>query len=368
MLRGIRIVMTAFLLCLLLFGCSTKEEDPFGGLQIEPLRDAVVATNAPLPDAAAFLPAELVDTLTQRGISVRYAEPPSPDALGEQTADLVLCAQNGQMRTLSVSYRGIYDNVPPIVTGLRDRSALCGEGVVLRDGVAASDNCLGEVSLTVDASAIDHTREGVYEVQYIVTDRAGNTATYSSPVYIYAAAVTEAQLMEEIDALLARMLSPNMSREDICRSIYASVQASLYYIADTDKSDWVRAAYTSLFVSGNGDCFSYFAATKALLQGAGIPYREIKRSEGYTEDTHYWLIVNIAEDGEAPRWYYFDTTELRQDDYNHSGCLLTAEQVWAYNRVRPYFYQHDDSLLPSIATKIITPTPALGFSGNEYEN
>ncbi len=349
-------------MALTLLSCAS-ESDPFADLDLRVLPDLTVATNAPTPDAADFLPRELQEILTERQISVSYGTPLSTSALGQQTVYLTLTAKNGQTRTLTGNYQGIYDNFPPTVTGLCDRSALCGEGVVLRDGVAAVDNCLGEVTLTVDASALDNTKEGVYPIYYTATDAAGNRATFSASVYIYSASVTEDELMQKVDEVISGWNVAQMNREQLCRNIYQYVQETMYYIADTDKSDWVRGAYTALFVSGNGDCFSYFAAAKAFLHRLNIPYIEIRRSEGYTEDTHYWLLVNIAEQGEAARWYYFDTTELRSDGYNHSGCLLTAAQVQAYNRVRPYFYQHDASGLPTVCDTVITPTPELNIGG-----
>ena len=231
-----------------------------------------------------------------------------------------------------------------------------------------ADDCLGEVMLTVEASSVDNRKEGIYEVVYTATDAAGNSASVRGNVYIYAMAVSEPMLNERIDELLLRLDASDKDKETLCRSIYACIRASLTYVADGDQSDWVRAAYTSLFVSGRGDCFSYFSAAKALLQRAGIEYIEIQRTPGYTDDTHYWLLVNIAEDGEMARWYYFDPTELRHDEYDHSGCLLTSAQLQAYDRVRPYFYLHDIAGLPPVCDIIITPTPELNDGESSHEN
>jgi hypothetical protein len=283
--------------------------------------------------------------------------------LGEQQAELLLTAPDGEMMRCTVTWRGIYDALPPQILGATDRSALCGEGVALRSGVSVADNCIGAITLQVDGSRIDHTKAGVYQAIYTATDAAGNQTEITVPVYIYEQQVTQEMLNAKVDELLDRMLDENISREECCRRIYRSVQASLVYVGDADKSDWVRAAYTSLFLTGSGDCFSYFAATKALLERAGIEYIEIERTPGYTPDTHFWLLVNIAENGEDDRWYYFDPTELRDDGYNHSGCLLTLAQIEAYDRVRPDFYRHDVSALPPVCDIVITPTPTLGIEG-----
>ena len=337
-------------------------------LTLQCRQDIKLAINAPMPSARALLDEQSCAYLTAHNITVEYAEENPMPQEGEQTVQLLMRAPNGATHHLSADYTGVRDTTPPIIHGVRDRSALCGEGVVLRDGIELSDDCPGEISLHVDASAVDNRKEGVYEVIYTATDAAGNTTHARGSVYIYAMAVSEQMLNDKIDELLLRLDAPNKDKETLCRGIYACIQASLRYVADADQSDWMRAAYTSLFVSGQGDCFSYFAAAKALLQRAGIEYIEIQRTPGYTDDTHYWLLVNIAEDGQTARWYYFDPTELRHDEYDHSGCLLTSAQLQAYDRVRPYFYLHDTAGLPPVCDEIITPTPELDDGEASHEN
>ena len=354
---------------LLLTSCACAREAQWDDALTPLVRtDALIATNAPMPAASALLDDTSYARLAKEGITVEYAEKNMVPLPGQQTVLLLLRAPNGATKQVEAVYSGVFDTTPPTVDGVVDRSALCGEGVVLREGVRITDDCLGEVTLTVDASAVDNRKEGVYEVVYTATDAAGNTTTVRGDVYIYAMEVSEQMLNDRIDELLLRLDAPNKDRETLCRSIYACIQASLTYVSDGDQSDWVRAAYTSLFVSGQGDCFSYFSAAKALLQRAGIEYIEIQRTPGYTDDTHYWLLVNIAEDGEKARWYYLDPTELRHDEYDHSGCLLTLAQLQAYDRVRPCFYLHDTASLPPVCEEIITPTPELSLGESWHEN
>ena len=87
----------------------------------------------------------------------------------------------------------------------------------------------------------------------------------------------------------------------------------------------------------------------------------MQRTPGFTEDTHFWSLVNIGTEN-SPQWYHFDCTRLAADEYNHSGCLLTQAQVDAYHKVRPYFRLYDSSKYPQIATRIIQETDVL----NEY--
>ena len=158
--------MLIWMIGVLLLVCCGQDGDPFADLEISVAPGVTVATNAPTPDATDFLSDELQAALAEREISVTYTQPLSTSALGQQTVYLTLTAKNGQTRTIQGSYQGIYDNNPPYIRGLCDRSALCGEGVVLRDGLVPVDNCLGKVSMTVDSSALDNTKEGVYPIYY----------------------------------------------------------------------------------------------------------------------------------------------------------------------------------------------------------
>jgi hypothetical protein len=354
-----------FFVCVLLLAGLTfcARTDPFEGLPQDPAVSGLrVAVDGAHPAPIALLTAEAQVYLAQKGITVSFGDKENPfDESGMQEIGLRLTAAAGATMVLTVHVECVEDTTPPTITGVEDRSALCGEALILREGVRAEDDCYGEVTLDVDASAVDAAREGAYPVTYTATDACGNRTVQAATVYIYEQAVTEQMLWARIDELISRLVMPGMTREQQCRRIYDCLQASLFYMPDSDKSDWVRNAYVSLFVRGGGDCFSYFASAKALLHRLGIPYMEIQRTAGLTEDTHYWLLVNIAEEGEADRWYYFDPTELREDEYRHSGCLLTLAQLEAYDAVRPYFYAHDVQSYPTTETKIITPTPELGL-------
>ena len=95
-----------------------------------------------------------------------------------------------------------------------------------------------------------------------------------------------------------------------------------------------------------------------MLDRCGIESLDIERLPTKSGETHFWSLVNIGE-GEEQRWYHFDSTELRADRYEHSGCLLTEKQINAYSKARADFYLYDTSLYPKTAEEIITPTPRL---------
>jgi hypothetical protein len=72
----------------------------------------------------------------------------------------------------------VADLDPPVLT-LNGPSPLvleCGESYT-EPGASAVDDCEGDIPVSIDASAVDPTRPGVYIVQYSAVDSRGNSAT-----------------------------------------------------------------------------------------------------------------------------------------------------------------------------------------------
>ncbi len=251
----------------------------------------------------------------------------------------------------------IEDTQAPVFVKTPELSAYVGEAIAYRKGLVVQDNCGGDVPIEVDSSGVDPTTPGDYEVRFAATDASGNTAWATTVIHIYENQVTEDQLYEKLDAVIADIITPDMDKEAQMRAVYRYVYDHIAYIPDSDKSDWVRAAHDGLFMTGAGDCYNYFAASIAFCRRLGIDYREIQRTPGAAEGTHYWIMVNIGTN-EEPRWYHFDCTHLRAS-YSHSGCLLTDTQIRAFNRFRAGFYAYDASAYPASSKTIITPTPDL---------
>ncbi len=255
----------------------------------------------------------------------------------------------------------IEDRTPPTFDVTPELSAYIGEAIAYRKGLVVTDDCGGEVKIAVDSSNVDPERVGDYPVYYTATDASGNVSHAETVIHIYENQISEDQLNARVDEIIAKIIEPGMSKEAQLRAVYRYVYDGIAYIPDSDKSDWVRAAYDALFVSGAGDCYNYFAAAIAFCRRLGIDYREIQRTPGAAEGTHYWLLVNIGTD-EKPRWYHFDCTHLRAE-YGHSSCLLTDSQVRAFNKFRAGFYVYDASKYPASDTTVITPTPHLDKYG-----
>lgn len=251
----------------------------------------------------------------------------------------------------------IEDTTPPVFKTVPELSAYVGEAIAYRKGLVVTDNCGGAVDIQVDASAVDPNTPGDYTVSFTATDESGNVSWASTVIHIYENQITEEELNAKIDGVIAQIITPDMDKEAQLRAVYRYVYDHIAYTSDSDKSDWIRAAHDALFMTGSGDCFNYFAAAIAFCRRLGIDYREIERTPGAAEGTHFWIMVNIGTT-EEPRWYHFDCTHLRAS-YSHSGCLLTDQQIKAFNRFRAGFYAYDQSKYPATDKKIITRTPDL---------
>ena len=267
------------------------------------------------------------------------------DASGNKTAEL------HSILTVIADYEApVFKHVPEL-------SAYVGEAIAYRKGLVVEDNCGGDVAISVDSSAVDPNTPGDYTVSFTATDASGNVSWASTVIHVYENQITEEELNAKIDVIIGQIITPDMDKEAQLRAVYSYVYDHIAYTSDSDKSDWIRAAHDALFMTGSGDCFNYFAAAIAFCRRLGIDYREIERTPGAADGTHFWIMVNIGS-AEEPRWYHFDCTHLRAS-YSHSGCLLTDQQIKAFNRVRAGFYAYDSSSYPATDKKIITPTPDL---------
>lgn len=233
-----------------------------------------------------------------------------------------------------------------------------GDGIAWKKQATVTDNSDGKVEISVDSSAVNTSAEGAYTVTYTATDASGNSSSATATVIVGTMEVTEDMLYTEIDKIIAQIITDSMTAEAKVRAIYDYVQNSINYASTAKTDDFVYAAYISLFSSGTGDCYSYFAASKAFFERLGIENVDMKRAEGGAVGNHYWNLVNIGTK-DAPKWYHYDANPI-SGQYSVSGCLLTDSQVEAYDVWRGEGYRkYDKSGIPASAVEIITDIPEL---------
>jgi hypothetical protein len=315
------------------------------------LKELTWAVGAKLPEATDFV------VSLPKDATIRFAEEYSFSKTGEYTLDVIISAPNAEDVKKAVQFNLVFDDEAPKMDGVKDISVYIGDGVSYRSGITVTDNCGGNVTLEVDSSRVDLTAEGVYPITYYATDAAGNRTIEHASVYVYQLQVTKEMLNREIERIGARIITEDMTKEQKAREIYDYVHNSITYASTSDKNDWVRAAYDGI-QNDVGDCFTYFALSKAFFNYYGIDNMDIQRTAGLVDDTHFWNFVNIGT-AQNPRWYHFDA--CRMLDKEHNGCLITDEQLqYFHNRrvddsgVTNYFYAYDPTAYPKTATEIIT--------------
>jgi len=255
------------------------------------------------------------------------------------------------------------DKIPPVIKGPSDSSVVVytGETVSFRSFVSATDNS-GSCDLTFDESQVNINAEGAYEVTYTATDKAGNKSTYVLTVLVKNRQYTVDNLMAIVDNFAANHLGytvstvGNRSKEQIVRDIYAllvnpnkasrpiqfedSISNTPNQYAQNGqkrrigwKQDYVEEAYRTLTSSlKRGDCYTFYAVSKAFYEYFGIDNVGIQRSvNSQLGGTHYWNAVNIGT-ASSPKWYYTDCTPYAGhfSDGSQNACLMTEKSLLSY--------------------------------------
>lgn len=312
--------------------------------------------SVPLPSAEKFVEA------IPEGYTVSLTEKYSVSSLGTYSIPLTLTDEKGREFTFSASLTVVNDTTPPTISGTRDLVAYIGRGVSYLSGVSTADDCDAGVTLDVDTSAVNLKQTGMYDVIYRATDAAGNVNEVTCKISVYEEEITEAMLYELIDPILDDIFGDGITTVQKLRAIYDYVYDNTAYVSTSDKSGWVRAAYNGL-LNRNGDCFTYFALSKAMMERAGIQNMDIQRSPeiaAMVNERHYWSLVNIGTEAN-PQWYHFDACHMSGTP-KPWGFLMTDEQLLQFSDKREnadgisgYFYVYDSTAYPPTSTQIFTP-------------
>ena len=350
--KRLTILVLAMLLAMSLFLLPSCKQPEAPAVEIKNLTWPV---SVPLPTAEQFLVTVPV------GCSVRLAEQYRISSLGTYSVPLILTDADGNEFSYTASLTLINDTTPPTINGLRDLVAYLGGSISYYTGVTTVDDCDAGVTLTVDTKNVNLKEVGVYDVTYRATDAAGNVTEIRRTLSVYEQEITEEMLYERIDPILENIVSDNMSTKQKLRAIYDYVYENVSYVSTSDKSSWVRAAYNGV-VEYKGDCFTYFALAKAMMERLGIENMDIERSPevvAVVNERHYWSLVNIGTESE-PKWYHFDSCHLN-DISRPWGFLMTDAQLMMYSDQRAnkdgitgYFYSYNTALYPASATETIT--------------
>lgn len=268
-------------------------------------------------------------------VKVTYLKAPDVAIPGEQDVIVLLKDKFGNTTEIDSKLLVKEDTEPPKITGVTDKIVRIGDTISHRKGVTVTDNRDEEVELQIDSSQVNVRKEGTYEVIYTAIDSSGNKATKTAEIIVKALVVTEEDLNELADEVLAQIRKDGMTQKEIAKEIYTWTKSHIAYTGDSDKSDWMAEAYRG-FEKGVGDCFTYYCVSQALLNRAGISNIGLTRVGGRTR--HYWSLINVGEG-----WYHFDSTPNKD---HRDSFYLTETKVRELTEIRGNnYYVYDPTTI-----------------------
>nr|WP_325185867.1 transglutaminase domain-containing protein [uncultured Oscillibacter sp.] len=156
------------------------------------------------------------------------------------------------------------------------------------------------------------------------------------------ASFTQEGLDELVQQAIDNIITPGMTRLEQAKAVWKFAKNGISYTGKSDKSDWRSGAYEGLRTR-RGDCFTYYAVSRALLTALGIDNLEVQRVGGPT--SHYWNLVNCG-DG----WYHFDATPRSSKMPYFVSFMFTDQEAADYTaRAGRNYYNFDGSLYPERA-------------------
>lgn len=289
-------------------------------------------------------------------VTVTYRQEPDYNTPGQSVAQVVLTDDAGNSSVISVKVTFEADEIPPVIEGVTDRIFFVGDNIIYTgaytdlDGtehpeVTASDD-KGEVTLDVQRDSVDTAQAGTYAIEYIATDEYGNETKV--PANIILVDKPDNYVDPEIVYDMARVVLEQITTEDMTKmevafEIFEWVSLNIGYVGDSDKSSWTGAAYQA-FTQYYGDCYTNFAAAKALFDVAGIDNVDVVK-EDTTHSEHYWNLINVGTG-----WYHVDCTPRSNPGF---FFMNTDAELEAYSVENRDSHNFNSDLYPERATESV---------------
>ena len=310
----------------------------------------VVDTVAPLLAFPRNLTAYLDHPVSPRGLlevaedetsmKLTYLAEPDWTVEGPQRVAIEAVDSVGNRTEIEGTVKIVRDTEPPQILGVVNQYVYIGEAVAYFANASATDNAdePEDVALTVDNSAVDIYTAGSYPVIYRATDRAGNVTEKTVRLIFIKPSISEEKLQAKADEVLAQLVTDDMTMGQKAYAIYRYVYDTYKFTERSNKLDWKYEAWRGL-TTRKGDCFTYCAAAKLLLEKIGAKAMFVTRYNGFR---HYWLMVDLGTG-----WYHFDP--LNKGPSRKYECfMLTTEEVLD---LYPYFWRYDHRVYPETATE-----------------
>lgn len=283
----------------------------------------------------------VTEIMDSTDVEIYFEAEPDWSLPGEQEVS-ILAVDANQNLTVCTAVVTLYQDSKAPTVSVSNIDVTIGGVVSYRKALSYFDNASTEeeILLEIDNSKVNLNEIGTYEVNYKVTDFAGNSTSVVGMVNVVEEAPLwndEEVLKEKALTVLSEILTNNMSDYEKAREIYKWVNSSIRFINYSEKDNFARGAYEGLFLK-KGDCFVYAATSKYLLTLAGIPNIDIRKSS--TDPSHYWNLVYVM-DG----WYHFDACPTRE---GRKLFLYTNAELEQFSASRGNSHVFDATLYPEI--------------------
>ena len=259
-------------------------------------------------------------------------------------------------------------DLPPRIYGAKDITVEVGGTVSYKKDVWVEDDHDPEPELVIDNSAVDLNTAGVYPVIYRSTDSGGHTSQVIIRVHVVEPQTDPVATEEELEtmrqlahAALEECVYGGMTDLEELWAIFWHVKYNMKYVNGTDKTSWVHEAIRG-FEEGTGDCFTYYAVLRALLEEAGYETIDVTRLGGETR--HFWSMVKYNDN-----WYHIDSCPRSAEHGKYWYCFLrTDAQLAEFTEVwgEGYYYVHDESLVPRTPEESLHLDYDINGEGHEY--
>lgn len=306
-----------------------------------PVLTQVMEDGAALYTHHIYAPEDFFSAEDLSNVTLSFSDGTEWDAAGER--QIAVTARDAYGNEASATYQATFleDLTPPRIYGAINRICYIDEPVAYFSEVFAEDDVDGRLEIAVESDVNIHTA-GTYRVVYRTADQSGNTAEEECIFTLIERTVTEEELHELAQSIMAEITTPDMTRAEILRAIFDYVQQHIVYTngVNNNYSDWRKAAFDG-YTRGKGDCYNIYSLTRALLDETDIPYLSVERVKTYARRTrHYWVHVDLGTG-----WYCFDPTWTPKHRFN---CFMWTKAQC--DTCRLYWYYKEDEY-PPLATE-----------------
>ena len=291
-------------------------------------------------------PSMFIETLNEfSDVVVTYdGKGPDMNLAGEQLVYLNITDIYGNKSEMKAAKINVQtDTDPPVISGAKNQNVVIGSAVSYKSGITVTDNRdkPEDITLKVDTSKVKPNEKGTYEVTYTAVDKAGNAATVTVK-YRFGTEEelsTDVSLDEYVNKVAKSIFKSGMTQAQQLKAIYNWCRAKIGYAGHSTKDNWKNAAIRG-FKSRSGDCYTYFACSKALMEYCGIKNIDVvKVRVNDSESRHYWSLVDVGTG-----YYHFDATP-RVGGFN--GFMRTDAQLSEYSKSHKNSHRFDSGKYPA---------------------